>query len=102
MPPADAVSFLSRPEWPLLVALAIGLLIGLERERRKGEGSSRSPAGLRTFALVSLLGGITSLIGNTAFVVIAGAFVALGALTAYGLGDRKDPGLCSGVEKGPP
>jgi uncharacterized membrane protein (DUF4010 family) len=97
MPPADAVSFLSRPEWPLLVAVAIGLLIGLERERRKGEGPSRSPAGLRTFALVSLLGGITALIGNTAFVVIAGAFVALGALTAYGLGDRKDPGLTGEV-----
>ncbi len=97
MPPADAASFLSRPEWPLLVALAIGLLIGLERERRKGEGTSRSPAGLRTFALVSLLGGVTALIGDTPLVVIAGAFVALGALTAYGLGDRKDPGLTGEV-----
>jgi uncharacterized membrane protein (DUF4010 family) len=97
MPPTDASSFLRRPEWPLLVALAIGLLIGLERERRKGEGTSRSPAGLRTFALVSLLGGVTALIGNTDLVVIAGAFVALGALTAYGLGDGKDPGLTGEV-----
>jgi uncharacterized membrane protein (DUF4010 family) len=97
MPPVDAVSFLNRPEWPLLVALAIGLLIGLERERRKGEGTSRSPAGLRTFALVGLLGGVTALSGDVAFVVIAGAFVALGALTAYGLGDRKDPGLTGEV-----
>ncbi len=97
MPSADTASFLSRPEWPLLVALAIGLLIGLERERRKGEGPSRSPAGLRTFALVSLLGGITALIGNTALVAMAGAFVALGALTAYVIGDRKDPGLTGEV-----
>jgi uncharacterized membrane protein (DUF4010 family) len=86
MPPVDAVSFLNRPEWPLLVALAIGLLIGLERERRKGEGTSRSPAGLRTFALVGLLGGVTALSGDVAFVVIA-----------YGLGDRKDPGLTGEV-----
>ena len=41
----DAAVLLSQPEWPLLVALAIGLLIGLERERRKGEGATRSPAG---------------------------------------------------------
>lgn len=97
MPLVDAASFLNRPEWPLLVALAIGLLIGLERERRKGEGASRSPAGLRTFALVSLLGGITALSGHLSLVVTAGAFVVLGALTAYAMGDRKDPGLTGEV-----
>ena len=41
MLPADAAPLLNRPELPLLVALAVGLLIGLERERRKGEGASR-------------------------------------------------------------
>jgi len=35
------------------VALGIGLLIGAERERRKGEGPSRSPAGIRTFTVAS-------------------------------------------------
>ena len=97
MPSADTAQLLSRPEWPLLVALAIGLLIGLERERRKGEGASRSPAGLRTFALVGLLGGVVALIGNSGLVLGGGVFVALGALTAYGLGDRKDPGLTGEV-----
>ena len=29
----------------LVVALGIGLLIGAERERRKGQGPARSPAG---------------------------------------------------------
>ncbi len=87
----------SRPEWPLLVALAIGLLIGLERERRKGEGITRSAAGLRTFGLVGLLGGVAALAGNAGFVLLAGAFVALGALAAYWLGDRKDPGLTGEV-----
>ena len=43
----------------LASALAIGLLIGAERERRKGEGPSRSPAGIRTFAIASLLGALS-------------------------------------------
>jgi uncharacterized membrane protein (DUF4010 family) len=80
-----------------LVALAIGLLIGLERERRKGDGSTRAAAGLRTFGLVGLLGGVAALIGGDGFVLLTGAFVALGALAAYWLGDRKDPGLTGEV-----
>ena len=61
MPPDDPTPWLSGAEWRLAVALAIGLLIGLERERRKGEGSTRSAAGLRTFGLVGLLGGVAAL-----------------------------------------
>ena len=41
-----------------LTSLALGLLIGLERERNPA-----SKAGLRTFALVALLGTLASLIG---------------------------------------
>lgn len=97
MPSVDAAVWLSRPEWPLGVALAIGLLIGLERERRKGEGEDRSAAGLRTFALVGLLGGLTALIAVPGLMLLAGGFVALAAITAYALGDRKDPGLTGEV-----
>jgi hypothetical protein len=97
MPPSEGALFLNLAEWPLLVALAIGLLIGAVRERRKGEGPSRSSAGLRTFAIVGLLGGITAAVGNEGFVLLAGAFVALGALGAYALGDRQDPGLTGEV-----
>ena len=43
----------------IVVALGIGLLIGLELERRKGEGPGRSPAELRTFAAASLAGTIS-------------------------------------------
>jgi hypothetical protein len=43
----------------LAVALGIGLLIGAERERRKGQGPFRSPAGIRTFALASLSGAVS-------------------------------------------
>jgi hypothetical protein len=93
----DLAHWFSRPEWPLLVALAIGLLIGLERERRKGEGNTRSAAGLRTFGVVGLLGGVATLICNSGLVLLAGGFIGLAALAAYWLGDRKDPGLTGEV-----
>jgi hypothetical protein len=44
------------PWYNLAVALGIGLLIGLERERSKGDGPTRRPAGIRTFVLASLPG----------------------------------------------
>src|SRR5512133_3074453 len=45
-------------------ALGIGLLIGAERERRKGEGPSRSPTGIRTFMIASLSGGVSFTLGG--------------------------------------
>lgn len=91
--PSIVAAIVARPEWPLLIALAIGLLVGAERERRKGEGRGRSSEGLRTFALAGLLGGVTAAIGNDALMLLAGVFVVLAALTGYALGDREDPGL---------
>ena len=49
----------------LAVALGIGLMLGVERERRKGRGLGRAPAGIRTFALVTLLGGLAYLVGGS-------------------------------------
>ena len=43
--------------FPFLVSLGIGLLIGLERER-----NPRAKAGLRTFALTSLLGTLCAML----------------------------------------
>ncbi len=83
--------------WRLAVALGIGLLMGVERERHKGTGPARAPAGIRTFALVSLLGGICMVIGNTAVLAVALAFVAAAILIAYAMGNREDPGLTSEV-----
>jgi len=48
----------------LSVALGIGLLIGAERERRKGSGPTRGAAGIRTFAVASLLGAVAVLLGG--------------------------------------
>ncbi|WP_432260187.1 MgtC/SapB family protein [Cupriavidus sp. TMH.W2] len=45
------------------VALGIGLAIGLERERSQAaDGSGEAPAGLRTFALVSLSGAASAML----------------------------------------
>ena len=66
----------------LVVALGIGLLIGAERERRKGEGPARSPAGIRTFAVASLAGAISLIVGSEGLLAIATAGVI--ALTAIG------------------
>ena len=46
-----------------LVALGVGLLIGIDRERNKGDGATRHPAGLRTFTLASLLGATAMAVG---------------------------------------
>jgi len=39
-------------------ALGCGLLIGIERERRKGSGPARALAGVRTFTLAALTGAV--------------------------------------------
>lgn len=71
----------------LLVALSLGLLIGLERgwsERSGGEGSR--VAGIRTFGLISLLGALWQLLGGSlAPWLTAMAFGALALLlsTSY-------------------
>lgn len=78
-------------------ALGIGLLVGLERERRKGEDGRRDFAGLRTFAVTSLLGYVTAWIGGPS---LLGFFaLALGALVtvAYWKNLDKDPGITSEV-----
>lgn len=92
-----AQHILLTPEWRLFTALAIGLLVGMERERSKGTGKSRAAAGLRTFAILALLGGLSAQSGLVALVVLAGAFAAAAALLGYFLGGRDDPGLTTEV-----
>ena len=47
----------------LAAALGGGLLIGIERERRKGTGPHRALAGVRTFTLAALAGAGAQLTG---------------------------------------
>lgn len=73
------MNWLDRPELSLLVALASGLLIGAEREQRRAQHPASSSAGLRTFGLIGLLGGLFAyqaeplLIASGALVVGAAA-----------------------------
>lgn len=78
-------------------ALGIGMLIGLERERRKGTGDRRASAGLRTFAITSLLGYTCMLLGASLLVAIMAICLAIVLAVAYwkNLGD--DPGITSEV-----
>jgi uncharacterized membrane protein (DUF4010 family) len=64
------------------LALAIGLLLGLERGwHGRDEPDGGRPAGIRTFALTGLLGGVCGwLVGLSAPSVLAAAFLGLTAL----------------------
>ena len=92
----------------LAAALGAGLLIGLERERRKRSrrgAAQAQAAGIRSFALVALAGGLAQVLGQTLgqplLVLLGGALVALLAVVAYarslrlpdGPGVEHDPGL---------
>lgn len=77
----------------LLAALGGGLLIGLERERRKGQGPDREPAGLRTFTLASLAGALAELLQLPGLVAVGAAAIGLLAALAYLRGKGRDPGL---------
>jgi len=79
------------------VAFGIGLLIGVERERRKGEGPSRSPAGLRTFTVTSLAGAISFIVGGEMLLAIATLGVIVLTAVAYWRGHEDDPGLTTEI-----
>jgi uncharacterized membrane protein (DUF4010 family) len=77
----------------MAVALAIGLLIGAERERRKGRGPLRAPAGIRTFALTCVLGAVSLELGGAVLLAVATASLA-GLITMSYLRTRQqDPGM---------
>jgi uncharacterized membrane protein (DUF4010 family) len=75
----------------------IGLLIGAERERRKGEGPSRSSAGIRTFAVTSLAGAVSFTVGGDLVLAVTMAGVIALTAVAYWRAHEDDPGLTSEV-----
>ncbi len=77
------------------VALGIGMLLGVERERRKEfRGGGKAIAGIRTFALVALAGGIAMVLGSEPLLAVVGGFVALATVAGYfRAGSTEDPGL---------
>lgn len=83
----------------LAVALGCGLLIGIERERRKGRGPERAAAGLRSFAVAALAGGMAQASGEPLLVGVGALLVSALASVAYARSRRNesaptfDPGL---------
>lgn len=80
----------------LAVALGVGMLIGLERERRQGRDDERGPAGLRTHALLALSGAVASVLGVWASVVAGIGVLAL-TVASHVRARNSDPGLTSEV-----
>lgn len=73
-----------------LTSLAVGLLIGLERERHK-----ESKAGVRTFALIAMLGTLCAMLGEqtgSPWLVVAGLLASTGGiLAAYQIAPTTTP-----------
>ena len=81
-----------------LVALAIGLLIGVERERSKASapGDGHQAAGVRTFPLIALVGALAAGFGPVG-IAVGGAFVVMAAMASYRRTRDADPGLTTEV-----
>lgn len=81
----------------LASAAGCGLLMGIERERRKGEGPDRALAGVRSFALASLGGAAAALTGLSALVAVGAALVAALTVVAYARDRSGDPGVTTEI-----
>lgn len=67
---------------PFLLALALGLLMGIERERAQADAPTRDPLGSRTFTLLALLGAVAAHLQDrmlsSVLAVFAGAIILAG------------------------
>lgn len=89
----------------LALALCLGLFIGLEREYARGESKDSVPAGLRTFGLIGLLGGVSVYLGAlfspwvtvAVFVMFSGLIVAGYVEEQLARTDRHGVGVTSEV-----
>ncbi len=79
------------------VTLGIGFLIGVERERHKGTGPARAPAGVRTFVLAALLGAAGQLMAGETGLLLAVAVTAALAAIGYLRTPEGDPGLTTEI-----
>jgi uncharacterized membrane protein (DUF4010 family) len=79
------------------VALAVGFLVGIERERSKGTGPGRAVAGLRTFTLISFAGALAVWIGGVPVFIATGAIVGLLIAVGYMRTRDTDPGMTTEI-----
>jgi uncharacterized membrane protein (DUF4010 family) len=78
-------------------AVAVGAMIGAERERHKGQGPSRSAAGIRTFTTTSIAGAVAFTVGGAALLAVMVASVAVMVTVAYWRSQDQDPGLTTEI-----
>jgi uncharacterized membrane protein (DUF4010 family) len=77
----------------LAAALGLGMLIGVERERRKDDDEDPTAAGVRTHALLALVGAVAALLGPWALAVAGVGVVTLTAASYQRTSASGDPGL---------
>jgi uncharacterized membrane protein (DUF4010 family) len=78
-------------------ALGGGLLIGIERERRKGAGPRRAPAGVRSFALAALAGAGATALAQPLLIAIGALLISALAVVAYWRRRTHDPGVTTAL-----
>lgn len=90
----------------LAVALAIGLLVGAERHwRERDEAAGRRTAGVRTFALVGLSGGVVAALAapmgpiGGALLLSAGLLALMAALLPFALREAEAEGRFSATSQ---
>jgi uncharacterized membrane protein (DUF4010 family) len=81
----------------LTVALGVGLIVGIERERRKGDGNRRAAAGLRTFSVVALCGALAQVLPIPALVAVGAALVATLGAVSHWKSRSPDPGMTTEI-----
>ena len=94
------ITFWTQPFIGLVVALGVGLLIGVDRERHKSrgaQGQAQGSAGVRTFALTALLGAIAMLTEQITVVLMFGVGVSFLAGVSYWQSRAEDSGLTTEV-----
>lgn len=77
----------------IAVALGCGLLIGVERERRKNTAGHRATAGVRTFTIAALAGALAQGLGQTWLLALGGLLVVALMCIGYWRERSKDPGI---------
>ena len=95
--PLFGSALLGSPAAGIAVALGIGLLIGLERERRKRDSAVGMAGGLRTHAVVALAGALAMQFPGLLLVAAGAMFVGALVVVAYWRSRSVDPGITSEV-----
>lgn len=77
----------------IAVAAGAGLLIGVERERRKAQSSHKVFAGVRTFTVAALAGALAQSLGQPWMVVAGAALIGVLIATSYLRSSHDHPGI---------